>query len=157
MLCGTNALLTRLSMGVSDVAFIDFGTTHFFVLILFKLMRIPVIPVLHNSSASLNLPRHAGTLLKASNLFNGFGSADGGMHMIIRGRGKEGMKHERRWFIVAKDGDGPQIPCVPAILVTRALARGEEMARGAYAGVGLVGLEDYARELRGYRIAMQSF
>ena len=29
------------------------------------------------------------------------------------------------------------------------------MARGAYACVGLVSLEDYSRELRDYRIAMQ--
>ena len=64
----------------------------------------------------LDLPRHAGTLLKVSNLFNRFGSADGGMHMILRGRGHDGAPHERRWFIVAKNGDGPQIPCVPAIL-----------------------------------------
>jgi hypothetical protein len=103
----------------------------------------------------LDLPRHAGTMLKASNLLNGFGSADGGMHMILRGRGADGAPHERRWFMVAKDGDGPQIPCVPAILIARDLARGEEMARGAYACVGLVSLEDYAGELQDYRIAMQ--
>jgi hypothetical protein len=104
----------------------------------------------------LDLPRHAGTLLKVSNLFNRFGSADGGMHMILRGRGHNGAPHERRWFIVAKNGDGPQIPCVPAILIARALARGEEMARGAHPCVGLISLEDYARQLSGYRIAMQS-
>ncbi len=104
----------------------------------------------------LNLPRRAGFLLAASNWFDRFGTQDGGMHMILRGRGPDGAPHERCWFIVAKDGDGPQIPCVPAILIARALARGEEMARGAYACVGLVSLEAYARELRGYRIAMQS-
>ena len=103
----------------------------------------------------LDLPRHAGLMLKVSNLLNGFGSADGGMHMILRGRGKDGTPQERRWFIVAKGGDGPQIACVPAILLARNLARREEMARGAYACVGLVSLEDYARELRDYRIAMQ--
>lgn len=103
----------------------------------------------------LDLPRHAGTMLRASNLLNGFGSAAGGMHMILRGRGKDGAAQERRWFIVAEDGDGPQIPCVPAILLARGLARAEEMAHGAYACVGLVSLEDCARELRDYRVAMQ--
>jgi len=103
----------------------------------------------------LDLSRHAGTMLKASNLLNSFGSADGGMHMILRGRDKDGVQRELRWFIVAKDGDGPQIPCVPAILIAHALARGEEMTRGAYACVGLVSLEEYAWELRSYRIAMQ--
>jgi hypothetical protein len=103
----------------------------------------------------LDLPRHAGTMLKASNLLNTFGSADGGMHMILRGRGRDGVQRELRWFIVAKEGDGPQIPCVPAILIARALARGEAMARGAYACVGLVSLEEYAHELRDYRIAIQ--
>jgi hypothetical protein len=104
----------------------------------------------------LGMPRHARTMLKTSNLLNSFGSADGGMHMILRGCAKNGARRELRWFIVAKDGDGPQIPCVPAILLARSLARGEEMVRGAYACVGLVSLEDYARELRGYRIAIQS-
>jgi hypothetical protein len=102
----------------------------------------------------LNLPRHAGFLLAASNWFDRFGTNEGGMHMILRGRGHDGAPHERRWFIVAKDGDGPQIPCVPAILLARALAREEEMERGAYPCVGLVSLEDYARELKDYRIAM---
>ena len=66
-----------------------------------------------------------------------------------------GAPQGRRWFIVAKDGDGPQIPCVPAILLASDWARGEEMARGAYACVRLVSLEDYSRELCGYRVAMQ--
>jgi hypothetical protein len=103
----------------------------------------------------LDLPRHAGAMLQASNLLNSFGSTDGGMHMILRGCGRDGVQRELRWFIVAKGGDGPQIPCVPAILIARALARDEVIARGAYACVGLVSLEDYARELEGYRIAMQ--
>ena len=76
--------------------------------------------------------------------------------MVLCGRGHDGAPHERRWFIVAKNGDGPQIPCVPAIFIARALARGEKMARGAHPCVGLISREDYARQLSGYRIAMQS-
>lgn len=48
----------------------------------------------------------------------------------------------------------PKILCVPANLLARALARGEEMARGAYPCVGLISLEDYGSELGSYRIAV---
>lgn len=100
----------------------------------------------------LNLPRYAGLLLKASNWFNRFGSADGGMHVILRGRGREGAPHIRRWFIIAKNGHGPCIPTVPAIVLARKLAQGERLAAGAYACVGLVGLEEYLAELEGLDI-----
>jgi hypothetical protein len=76
------------------------------------------------------------------------------MHMILRGRGRDGARHERRWFIIGKDGDGPQIPCVPAILLAKRLASGEALVRGAYPCVGLVRLKDYAAELSGFSIAM---
>lgn len=100
----------------------------------------------------LNLPRHAETLLAISNRFNRCGSAAGGMHMILRGTNTSGKSHERRWFIIARNGDGPQIPCVPAILLARRLAQGERMQPGARPCVGLVTLEEYMAELERFQI-----
>lgn len=102
--------------------------------------------------APLHLPRHATTLLAISNWFNRFGSTHGGMHMILRGKDKSGQPLERRWFIVAKDGDGPQIPCVPAILLAKRLAVGEKTQAGAYPCVGLVSLKEYLAELKDFNI-----
>jgi hypothetical protein len=100
----------------------------------------------------LDLPRHAGWLLKASNLFDPIGSADGGMFVILGGLDLDGRPQERRWFIVARQGEGPQIPTIPAIVLARKAARGELGFCGATACTGLVTLEEYLAELKPYPI-----
>lgn len=102
----------------------------------------------------LNLPRHAALLWKASNLFDRFGSADGGMHVIMRGRNRDGTPHIRRWFLIARNGHGPFIPTVPAIVLARKLAWEERLEAGAYACMGLVRLEEYLAELEDLDIIM---
>lgn len=103
----------------------------------------------------LDLPRHAAPLLKASNWFDIFGSPHGGMHMIIEGKDGTGARHSRSWFIIARDGDGPHIPTVPAILLAEGLATGAFTRRGAMPCVALVTLEDYLRELES--LAVKTF
>lgn len=102
--------------------------------------------------APLHLPRFANWLLKASNLFDRFGSADGGMFMVLTGLDHDRRPLERSWFIIAKDGEGPQIPTIPAIILARKAACGELDFRGASACVGLVTLDEYLRELEHYPI-----
>jgi hypothetical protein len=103
----------------------------------------------------LDLPRHAKVLLRASNLFDVFGTSDGGMFVTLAGRDHSGRALERRWFIVAGSGDGPQIPCVPAIVLAKRLLSDAPLQAGAYPCVGLVSLEDYVGELRGFDIRQQ--
>jgi hypothetical protein len=100
----------------------------------------------------LDLSRHAKLLLQASNLFNVFGTSDGGMFVTLRGKDKAGKAYERHWFIIARNGDGPQIPCVPAILLAKRLWEGAPHKPGAYPCVGLVSLEDYLGELEAFDI-----
>lgn len=100
----------------------------------------------------LNLPALASPLLKASNLFDRFGSADGGMFMLLKGKGHDGRPLTRRWFIIAREGEGPQIPTIPAIILARRAAQGSLAITGARACVGLVSLEDYLAELAAYPI-----
>jgi hypothetical protein len=100
----------------------------------------------------LHLPRHAKLLLKASNLFDVFGTSDGGMFVTLRGKDKAGKAQEHHWFIIARSGDGPQIPCVPAILLAKRLWEGAPFKPGATPCVGLVSLEDYLGELEAFDI-----
>lgn len=101
----------------------------------------------------LNLPKLAEPLLAISNWFNGMGSPDGGMHIIISGKGKDSKPHTRKWFIIAKDGHGPHIPTIPAIVLAEQLATSSAPAvAGAYPCVGLVSLESYLKELAAYNI-----
>lgn len=108
---------------------------------------------LTRAGLSIDLRKLAPHLLRAAKLFDPFGSDAGGMHMILRGTGRDGAALERRWFIVAKNGDGPQIPTVPAIILARRLHHGEAIAPGARACVGLVSLDDYLAELMRFSIS----
>ena len=73
--------------------------------------------------------------------------------VTVSGTGHEGATLARSWFIVAKSGDGPQIPCVPAILLAKRLhEKDPTLAHGALPCVGLVRLEDYLSELQRFDI-----
>ena len=96
----------------------------------------------------LNLPGLAGRLLTMSDWFNGLGSGDGGMHMVMEGVDRNGERAVRKWFIVARDGTGPHIPTIPAVLLAERQARGDRLVPGAYPCLGLVKLEDYLAELK---------
>jgi hypothetical protein len=106
----------------------------------------------------LHLPALAKPLLAASDAFNSFGSDIGGMHVTISGIGQDDRPLTRSWFIVAGSGDGPQIPCVPAILLAKRLHEEDPrtelpaLAHGAFACIGQVRLEDYLEELRRFDI-----
>jgi saccharopine dehydrogenase-like protein len=104
----------------------------------------------------VNLPQHANALLKASDWFNGLGSANGGMHMILRGKNLDGKFHERRWYIIAKNGDGPQLPTIPAIVLAEKFAGNRLAYRGASACVGFVTLEEYLHELKEFAVTTYS-
>lgn len=101
----------------------------------------------------LDLKALAGPLLAASNLFNVFGSDTGGMHVILTGIDHAGAPLKRSWFIAARSGDGPQIPCVPTILLAKRLhEKDPTLTHGALACVSLVRLEDYLAELQSFDI-----
>jgi Saccharopine dehydrogenase NADP binding domain len=100
----------------------------------------------------LNLPRYAKPLLAISNDVDRFGSADGGMHLLLDGTDHQGKPHQRAWFIIARDGYGPYIPTIPAILLAIKLIRQELPVTGAMPCVGLVTLTEYLAALEPYSI-----
>lgn len=100
----------------------------------------------------LNLQAHAPLLLRGSNCFDFLGSSDGGMHVLLEGKNLVGMNIKKQWFIVAFDGDGPYIPTIPAVILTRKLLNGEFNVRGAMPCVALISLEEYLNELSSFKI-----
>ena len=78
---------------------------------------------------SLNLERYAKFLLKFSYLFDRFGSDAGGMHMILKGESPEGKNITIKWYVIAKDNDGPNIPTFPAVLLARKIMLGKQSLR----------------------------
>ncbi len=127
----------RFSAG-HEIALLHFGT-----LLLSWGVRLRLLPLLE---------RWAGALLRASFLFDPLGSGRSGFHMVIRGHGPSGAACQRRHWLIARQGHGPNIPCMPAILIARRLARGEEVAPGARLCLDVVTLAEYLGALEGLDI-----
>lgn len=100
----------------------------------------------------LNLSKHAKFLLSLSHIFDSFGTTSGGMHMLMKGKNKAGQPLVIKWFIIAKNNDGPQIPCVPAIILSKKIIQGKLYASGVMPCVGLITLDEYMKELEGFSI-----
>ena len=100
----------------------------------------------------INLAKHATVLWKLSTVFDWMGTVDGGMHMQIKGKNKDGKPHERKWFIIGKKNDGPNIPTIPAIILAKKLFAGKLDVLGAVPCVGMVTLDEYIDELKGFDI-----
>jgi Saccharopine dehydrogenase NADP binding domain len=105
----------------------------------------------------IELRRHAGVLLKASHWFDGLGSPHGGMHVVLEGNDKSGRPISKQWFIIARDGDGPYIPTVPAVVLARKILAGTFTRTGALPCVGMITLKEYLDELGHLKIKTYEF
>lgn len=93
------------------------------------------------------LGKMAPFLLKISGLFNRFGSDTSGFYMTLGGLCAQGDMKEITFNLIARKGDGPYIPCVPAIILARKIAHGQITQSGATPCVGLIDFNAYMREL----------
>lgn len=85
----------------------------------------------------------ASLLLRVSFLFDGFGSSNSAFHMTLSGKNENGEAKTITFELTAKSGDGPYIPCMPAILMATKLARGSVQERGAFPCIGFVNRDEY--------------
>lgn len=93
-------------------------------------------------------PGLAFALHHAGKLVDGFGTPDGGMVVRLQGTGRDGAPLQLAWNIFAPDHNGPEIPCIAAILLARRLARGSALPVGAMPCMGLLRLQDFEPEFR---------
>jgi hypothetical protein len=134
--------------GLRDMRFCaghEISVLHFGTWLLSWLVRLRLLP---------RLDRWGGFLLRASFLFDRWGSGRSGFHMVIAGRDADGRPRTRREWIIARSGHGPNIPCMPVILLARQLARGEALPPGARPCIGLIGLEEFLAALAGLDISV---
>jgi hypothetical protein len=89
-----------------------------------------------------SLSPYAEKLLKLSFLFDPLGSDRSGFHMFLRGIDHRGESIEIRIFMVARQVHGPNIPCLPAIILAGRIAAGQRLEPGARACLDLIGLEE---------------
>ncbi len=76
-----------------------------------------------------------------------FGSTTGGMQMRICGVDEGGQPKAIVWNLVAHQNHGPEIPCVPALILVRKLAAGTISTRGAYPCLGMITLPEFDAEV----------
>ena len=103
-----------------------------------------------------NLAGHARMLQRAAGWFDPFGSDKGAMHVRLRGRGRDGASQSRTWTLVAENGDGPRIPTLAAVLLTKKLLHvpgyDPMLLRGAAPASGLLTLREFEHEWRSLAI-----
>lgn len=96
--------------------------------------------------------RYAPTLLRISEWLTRMGSDIGGMHVSVTGTDEHGRSLRRTWYLIAQNGDGPQVPCTPSVILARKLAKRELPHRGAMACIGLLTLDELTTALSGCAI-----
>jgi len=85
----------------------------------------------------------------------GFGSDTGGMQVRISGTGTDGNAMVLDWYLTARRNHGPEIPCTPALVLARKLARNELSRTGAYPCLGLITLDEFDAEVEELEISWQ--
>lgn len=96
---------------------------------------------------------HAPWLKRAADLFKGWGSDAGAMHVSVAGLRPDGTEVLRTWHLVAAHDDGPYVPTLAAAAVVRQL-KTRALPAGAGPCVGVLQLEDFEKEARGLNIHM---
>ena len=79
-------------------------------------------------------------------------SDQGGMFVRLDGIGHNGKRRSIAWHLVAAENHGPHIPCGASIALTKKLAAGRDLPRGAMPCVGLLTVDEYLAPLKGLNI-----
>lgn len=99
--------------------------------------------------------RLAESLNRGGRWFDRFGSDCGGMSVSVAGKVSPGERRRRIWQLVAKSNHGPEIPCMPTVLLTCKLARGELLPRGAQPCIGMLNLSEFQSEFARWDVSTQ--
>jgi saccharopine dehydrogenase-like NADP-dependent oxidoreductase len=117
---------------------------HFGLWMMTWLVRIGLIHSLESA---------APALLKLASMFDMFGGDTSGFYMRMTGIGIQGENKSLVFDLTAKDGYGPYIPCMPAIIMATRLSRNEISQRGAFPCVGFIDLDSYLQALKDFNIS----
>jgi Domain of unknown function (DUF4166) len=112
---------------------LELGIMHNFLRALSYLRARKLIP---------NTAVFAWAIQKIAQLLLPCGTDQGGMLVRVSGQNQNGMPTRAKWSLVAKAGVGPNIPCLPALV----LCQQQALQAGAYAAAGLIKYEEINKE-----------
>jgi saccharopine dehydrogenase-like NADP-dependent oxidoreductase len=95
-----------------------------------------------------NWAPQAARLSRTSRWLDRFGTDEGGMQVRLAARGREGTLRKHCWDLVAHRGHGPEIPCIPAIILARRWAAGRRDAPGARSAMNAITLVEFDDAVR---------
>jgi len=75
------------------------------------------------------------------------GSDTGGMQITLTGIGNDQKSKTVTWSLIARQNHGPEIPCVPALILARKLAADQISLRGAFPCLGMFSLAEFDEEV----------
>ncbi len=99
----------------------------------------------------VKLANHAAVLLKISRWFDPLGSTDGGMHVTITGSTSARRQANKTWYIEAFDNHGPQIPAIPAVIISEKILS-QKIGCGVQPCVDIITLDEYLSALNPEKI-----
>jgi saccharopine dehydrogenase-like NADP-dependent oxidoreductase len=79
----------------------------------------------------------------------------GGMSVRVVGD-RNGQRLRRTWHLTVPAMDGPEIPCIPAILLARRMASGDPFKAGAFACTGFLTLPEFAPAFAEWKITTRT-
>ncbi len=135
--------------GVQTVQFrasLEFGAEHFL---------LAAVAGLRRHGLPLPIERWAAILDRIATGLDRFGSKHGGMLVSVAGERPGGQKIRVEWHLTADSNDGPEIPCMAAILLARKLVKDDIQVRGATPCISLLTLDEFLSEFRHWNIHTQ--
>jgi len=114
------------------------------------------LAAIRRAGVAIPVGRWAQWLDRRAAAFDPIAGDRGGMAVTITGKAIGGGRVRRTWQLVAPAADGPEIPCMAAILLTRRLAAGSSVAPGAFACMGLLTLADFEPQFTRWRITTRT-
>jgi len=94
----------------------------------------------------------AGLTYRVARWLQPIASDRGAMFVTLEGVDPDGDPLSLTWNLVARENDGPNIPCAAAIALCGKLAAGATLAAGAYPCMGLLTVEELLEPLKGLSI-----
>lgn len=132
------ALLPRRYAGLQSATF------HAALEIRFQHLVLWMMAALRRAGIPIPIARLAGALDRMASAFDRMGGEWGGMQVQAIGHTAAGQRMQRTWTLKAPVMNGPEIPCMAAILLARRFARGERLTPGAFPCMGYLALPEFA-------------